>query len=214
MTIAQIIQKAWRNVFSDTDYPSSGSSEMLKCVDFFNDALGEWEGLATKDAPPTELITREDVVFGGTGADDLPSDFFTFVPSMTDKGYFPAVFVSGAGHVYQEVNPREGLRIKQRANAGEYVFWSEVGKIFTYPILSETLELPYIRKAARVVTGDEATVSDCPDDMFLVSYISSYLANDDENDTKYELFGVKAVERLDQMEYRYCGRLVGERADI
>lgn len=205
MNYSEIIKKAWRNTFSDTDYPNVGSSEMSKCVDFLNDGIGEWERLAKKGAIPTELITRGDFVFAGTGADSVPSDFVSFIPSMTDKGYQPYSFVTASGKRYRERSAREGIQ----AQSG-YVFWLEGKTIRTYPALMETLNLPYVRTATRVVTGDETTEPECPDHDYLVAYVSSYLANDDENDTKYELFGVKAVEGLSTMEYNYHARLIDD----
>lgn len=209
MTNKEIIEKAWRNVFSDTDYPSVGSGELAKCVDFFNDAVGEWESLAKKGAIPTELISRDDIVFGGTGEDDLPSDFFALIPSVTDKGYQPFYFSDSLGNTYKQISAREGIHAQT-----DYVFWVEGNHIRTFPALTDTINIPYIRKATRSVTGDEATESECPDHDFLVAYVSSYLANDDENETKYELFGVKSVERLDQMEYSYYARLTDDPTNI
>lgn len=209
MTVLELLQNAHGQWANDTDYPSAGSEEMTAYVRHLNSAIAEWEMLGKKNAYPWELFSSATIALGGTGADNLPDDFYCFLRTWSDYGSVPAMIVIGTTK-YREVAPRAGRRIESEERSGEYVFWQEGAKLKTYPHASGSFILPYQAKATRFETGEETDEPECPDHQFLTDFVSSRIALDNEDDTKYELYAVSASEKLDEMYYAYLESNVGD----
>ena len=197
MTIAEIIQSAHRKWSGDIDYPTSGSDDMEMYVDFYNDAVTEWERQISAGVAWQELMTSETITCGGTGTDDLPGDFLSFIATSEDSENYPAILKSG-NNTWVQVHAREGL-LHYQENNNAYVFWRENGKLRTLPAISGDVIVPYLRKATRAVTGEETTTPECPVPTFLVNFTSALISLHNEDQTKYEQYALTAQEILTDM---------------
>ncbi len=207
MTVEDIIKRAHRMAFADTDYPTSGTEDALVSVDGLNDGIAEWESLVEDGVIPEELLTSSDVVFGGSGTDTLPTDFRAFVPSVSDRGWLPPSFYAGSSQ-YRFVPTSEGMMRAQAGSSMEAIFWREGANIRTLPAISGTVSLPYVKKATRAVSSTDTFEPECPNSEFLVSFLASRMAIDNEDDTtKYQLFASQASEKLSAMASRYASRM-------
>lgn len=198
--IIDILKRIHRKFAGDTDYPGTGSEERLVRLDRIDDAISEWEDCVDEGYSWKELQTSEAVSFGGSGSDDLPEDFRAFIRHFdSNNGFQMAQFMVGSA-TYKEVNAAKGDQYL-RAGLSPYVFWHSGGKIKSLPAIIGTIELPYIKKATRYVTGDEATEPEMENPKFIEEYAIAmeYLKNGD--DTLYQSHFLSANEKLQKMKY-------------
>lgn len=203
MLIESIIQKIHRQFSKDLSYPETDSEELLVIVDHINDGIEEYENCVNEGYFWPELKTvSTNFVFGGTGEDNLPSDFLSLIGNFSQvSGYYKPTLQIGTA-IYAEVNPSEGVIRKQQELNSSYVFWIENGKIMTLPGASTTMDLPYLKKHTRYASGEETTEPEMANPMFLKDYALAKQYLDNEDDTLYQSYMMQANEKLKQMKYK------------
>lgn len=201
MNVADILKKAHRDFANDTDYPESGSEELLQRVDFLNDGITEHENKVKEGIYFDELMNPSaTLACGGTGSDDLPGTFLSFYRAEDEDGnHLPAVIGSGST-LWTEVSAKNGESLAQ-AGASPYVFWKLGSKLRTLPAASGTIAFPHMEKETRFVTGEETTEPELKDHEYLVSYVKARLYLKNNDDTLYEDAMNSANQKLDQMVY-------------
>jgi hypothetical protein len=184
--IADILQKAHRKFAKDTDYPVVGDEEFLIRLDHADDAIDEWESLVDEGYSWPELITSIPFTFAGLGSDSLPVDFRAFIRTFDmqgDEGFNMATLLIG-GVEYTEVKAVDGEKMAQQGLSPN-VFWNAGGNFRSLPALSGTIDLPYIRKATRFVTGAETTEPEMSNPKFIEDYVTAKIFLDNDDTTLY-----------------------------
>lgn len=201
MTIAEILQKVHRKFSKDTDYPESGSEDLLVRLDHADDAISEWESLVFEGYNWKDLIVPAySFIFGGTGTDPLPINFLSFLRHFNqENGFNKAEFQAGSV-IYSEVKSNEGAQMEQEGLV-PYVFWKEGDNIRTLPAVSGTIILPYLKKATRFTTGAETDEPEMEDQKFIEDYVLGKVFLDNADDTLYQSYFASANERLKRMKY-------------
>ncbi|MEF3692232.1 MAG: hypothetical protein V3574_04240 [Candidatus Moraniibacteriota bacterium] len=203
MLIENLIKTIHRQFSKDVTYPEKSSEELLVIVDHINDAIEEYENCVREGYFWPELKTVEtDFVFGGTGEDNLPSDFLSFMGRFSRElgSCRPTIEIGGA--IYEEVGANEGITRKQQGDNTSFVFWVEGGKVMTLPGANATMDLPYIKKHTRYSTGEETAEPEMANPMFIKDYALAKLFLDNEDDVLYQSYMTQAGERLKQMKYK------------
>jgi len=204
MLIEKIIQKIHRQFSKDISYPESESEELLVIVDHINDGIEEYENCVKEGYYWPDLKTvKSDFVFGGSGEDNLPDDFLSFIGGFSQEFGMRRPTLQIGNEIYEEVNPSEGVIRKQRELNDSYVFWVENGKIMTLPAVSATIDLPYLKKHTRYETGEETTEPEMSNPMFLKDYAIAKQFLDNEDDTLYQSYMAQAEDKLKAMKYKY-----------
>lgn len=200
--IGKILEKIHRKFAKDTEYPQTSSEDMLVRLDFVDDAISEWEDCVMEGYNWPELIVPPtDFVFSGTGEDDLPINFLSFMRrfSQDEDGFKKAELAIG-GAIYAEVNAPEGEQAVQEG-LSPYIFWTVGGKIKTLPAVSGTIKMPYLKKAYRYVTGEETTEIEMANSKFIEDYVLAKLYFDNADDDNGQAYFVSADDRLKKMKY-------------
>jgi len=203
MLIEDLIKIIHRQFSKDVSYPERDSEELLVIIDHINDGIEEYENCVKEGYFWPELKTVEtNFVFGGSGEDDLPSNFLSFVGRFSPElgNCKPSLQIGTA--IYQEVGANEGITRKQQGDNTSFVFWVEGGKVMTLPGVSATIDLPYIKKHTRYATGEETEEPEISNPMFIKDYALAKLFLDNEDDVLYQSYMTQAGERLKQMKYR------------
>ncbi len=199
----EILKQAHRQFSKDIEYPESGSEDRLNMVDHYNNALATWENKALEGICwPELMVTTQNIILGGTGIDILPEDFLTFFRVRPEA---PAQLRVG-GAYYSEVAAAQGAQFVQEADANS-TFWLEAGGLRTYAGASGTIVFPYVKKATRIVTGDEIIPSEIRNKVFLVDFITARLFLDNEDDTLYQQYNNDAIDKLNAMVGNYLASL-------
>lgn len=198
--IEDILKKVHRKVAKDTDYPEAGSEDLLVRLDHVDDAISEYEDCVKEGYQFKELLVPPiTLTFGGTGSDDLPDDFLSFVRNFNDDGMNKAELLIGST-LYSEIKAGEGRQSEQQELA-PYVFWVEGGNIHTLPAASGSITCPYLKKHTRYTTGAEATEPEMENSKFIEDYVTAKVFLDNDDDTLYQSFMTSAAEKLKQMKY-------------
>jgi hypothetical protein len=193
--VADILKKAHRKFAKDTDYPEEGDEDRLVRLDHIDDGISEWEDMVKTGVYwPELMVTDYSLAFGGTGTDNLPTNFLSTYRAEEQ----PAVIVSGSIK-WTEVAAKDGARMVQEG-VTPYVFWIEGRKIRTLPAASGSIPFPYLKKATRYTTGEEVTPIEMSNPKFLEDYLTGkiFLDNDDDLGDSYL---AAAKEKLDGMTY-------------
>lgn len=199
MLISDILKKIHRKFSKDTNYPESGSEDRLVILDHVDDAITEWEDCVKEGYNWKELMTSATIALGGTGEDDLPDDFLSFVHYLGENGFAPAELLIGST-IYTEIKSGSGQTAKQQG-LSPYVFWQEGGKIHTLPAVSGSVELSYLKKATRYETGEETDEPEMENPKFIEDYVTAKTFLDNADDTLYQAYMNSASEKLKVMKY-------------
>lgn len=199
--IENILKKIHRKVSKDTDYPTTGSEVLLVRLDHVDDAIDEYEVCTKQGYPFKELITSDTIVFDGSGTDDLPENFLTFIRrfDMVSGGLKMAEIEFGST-LYSEVSPSEGKGLDQQGLSPN-VFWVEGSNIRTLPAVTGSVSVPYLKKHTRYTTGAETTEPEMENDKFIEDYVTAKEFLDNADDTLYQSFMTSADEKLKNMKY-------------
>jgi hypothetical protein len=201
MIIETLIQRAYLRFNKSVDYPSAGSEDWLVLVEYGNMAIEAFKREAKKGTPFESLVTSDTVVFGGTGIDTLPSDFLAFIADVNNSK--PAKITDGA-KIWQQISKAEGKRLdaenrKNTENRSDCVFYVEGKTIKTFPAISASIEIDYLKEPIKYTTGAETDPVEIDDDEFIVEYMLAFMYLDDGNLNQYNThFGI-AQDSLDAM---------------
>lgn len=201
MLIETLLQRAYLRFNKSVDYPTSGSEDWLVLVEYGNMSIKAFEKEAKNGTPFESLITSDTVVFGGTGTDTLPSDFLSFIQDTANNK--PAKITDGS-KIWQQISPAEGKRLdaenlKNTANRSDCVFYVQGKTIKTFPAISASIDIDYIKEPLTYSTGIETDPIEVDDDEFIVEYMLSLMYLDDGNLNQYNThFGI-AQDSLDAM---------------
>jgi len=197
MTVAEILKRVHRKFAKDTDYPETGSEDILVRIDHLNDGIGEWEGKVREGIYWPELISDTPMTLGGSGTDAFPSDFLAFYLKNNEDDDASAITIGN--NVWVEVTPAQG-NIAIQEGMSPYVYWKEGKNLRTLPAISGTI--PYLRKATRYTTGEESTEPEMADHSFLEDYTVAKVFLDNSDDTLYTVNANSASDKLDAMTYQ------------
>ena len=195
-TITGVLQAVHRKYEGDTNYPSSGSDDFTVRLEHANDGIEIWESeVLDGDVVWPSLITEATVTAGGSGADDLPSDFLS---TYRVNGARAAQITVGETS-YREVTPGVGA-FRKREEITEPVFWIAGGKVHTYPVATTDITLPYLREATRYDTGTESTPLDMANGYYLVYYVLSQLYMTDRDTAQMDYYLGRAEDIMTKMK--------------
>ncbi len=197
-TITGVLQAVHRKYEGDTNYPSPGSEDHTIRLEHANDGIEIWESEALDGSVVwPSLISEATVTAGGSGADDLPSDFLTtYRVSDTHQAYCTV-----GGTTYREVTPGVGAFRKKENITTEPVFWIAGGKLYTFPAATTDIILPYLRQATRYDTGTESDPIDIPKNAYyLVYYILSQLYMTDRDTAQMDYNLGRAEDIMSKMK--------------
>ena len=195
MLIAEILQKAHRKFAKDTDYPTTGTEDILVRLDHVDDAISEWENLTQEGYNWKELMTSASLTLAGSGTDALPTDFLSFIRQFDQDSE-----LQFGSTIYTEVKAQEGARMEQELQT-PYVFWHDGGNIHTLPAVSGTITLSYLKKATRYVTGEETTEPEMANPKFIEDFVTAKVFLDNDDNTLYSAYMTQANEKLIKMKY-------------
>ncbi|HBI17143.1 MAG TPA: hypothetical protein DDY52_03270 [Candidatus Moranbacteria bacterium] len=202
MLISELLKKIHREYAKDTSYPEgSDNEEMLVRLDYVDDAIDEYESCVDEGYCWDELKTKLTFIFGGTGTDELPETFLSFIKKFGQKGFEKAQFLIG-NVTYSEIDASEGVELEQQGQTSGNVFWQEGDNIRTLPAIAGTYILPCLEKHPRYVTGEELTPIKMKKPKFIQYFVVAKLFLDDEDESLYEANMLAANEELKKMRYK------------
>lgn len=199
MTIEEVLKEVHKQyVGGDTDYPGSDEGDFIFRLSQANNGIDQYEGEVSEGTQWTELISEYIGTATGTGIDDLASDHLSTYRRRDREGDHPAELYAGTV-TYYEVSPGLGMSMR-RNNLGGNVFWIAGKKLNTYPAISGSFYLPYLRNHTRYPLGTETTPIDMGRPVFLVYYILSMLCLKDRNAMGFQANQQLAMEEIRKMK--------------
>lgn len=205
MLIQEFLQDVHLDYEKNTDYPDTGSEDFKVRLVFTNKGIKVWEDEVNEGVYWPVLKETASIAAAGLGSDSLPDDFLSFMRAKES----PAVIKSGEKK-WTESSINDGNRMKQE-NLSPNVFWIEAGKIATLPVITGTIEFPYLRKANRFSTGNETDPID-PDENFLHEFVLAQLYLDDKNFDAYQVHLQAAKEHLDKKKNQLIAEIPDDSA--
>lgn len=188
LTPVEILQKVHVRYEGNTDYPASGEEDHTVRVAYLDDSVSAIERESMNGVKFDFLREEETLSAGGTGSDDLPADFLSF---LTD-------YIKVGSTEYVRTDKETG-NFDEQAGFAPYVFWKEGTKLRSLPALSGTVTYPYQRKFNRFPLGTESTTADGEGSYYVESITAMlYLSDGDLN--QYNVHANNAKDILDSMK--------------
>lgn len=185
LTPTEILEKVHVRYEGNTDYPASGEEDYTVRLAYLDDSVSALEREAMTGVKFDFLRKEESLAAGGTGSDDLPADFLSF---LTD-------YIKAGNEEYVRVSKEQG-NFYEQAESAPYVFWKEGTKLRSLPALSGTVTYPYQRTFTRFPLGTEVTTADGEGSYYVESIIAMlYLSDGDLN--QYNVHANNAKDILD-----------------
>lgn len=198
MTIEEVLQEVHKKYAGDTDYPESTDEDFVVRLSHANDGIEEYESEVPEGTQWPELIDEHTGTGTGTGIDDLATDHLSTYRRRDENGDHPAELYAGT-ITYYEVTPGQGMLVKRNGIGGN-VFWIAGGKLNTYPAITGSFTLPYLREATKYPVGTETTPIDMSRPKFLVYYVLSMLFLKDRNAMGFQANQQLALEAMRKMK--------------
>lgn len=188
LTPVEILEKVHVRYEGNTEYPTVGEEDHTVRVAYLDDSVSALEREAMNGVKFDFLREEETLTATGTGSDDLPTDFLSFLTNYIKVG----------NEEYFRVTKDQGNFYEQSGNE-PYVFWKEGTKLRSLPALSGTVTYPYQRKFNRFPDGDEVTTADGEGSYYVESVIAMlYLSDGDLN--QYNVHANNAKDIFDAMK--------------
>jgi len=188
LTPTEILQKVHVRYENNIDYPAVGEEDFIVRVAYLDDSISALEREALNGVKFDFLREEETLVAGGTGSDNLPADFLSF---LTD-------YIKAGNSEYVRTTKEQGNYYEQ-AGSAPYVFWKEGTVLRSLPALSGTVTYPYQRKFTRFPNGDEVTTADGEGSYYIESLLAFlYLSDGDLN--QYNVHANNAKDILDALK--------------
>lgn len=188
LTPTEILQKVHVRYEGNTDYPASGEEDYTVRLAYLDDSVSALERKAMNGVKFDFLREEATLSAGGTGSDDLPADFLSF---LTD-------YIKVGSTEYVRTDKETG-NFDEQAGYAPYVFWKEGTKLRSLPALSGTVVYPYQRKFERFPLGTEVTTADGEGSYYVESILAMlYLSDGDLN--QYNVHANQAKDILDSMK--------------
>jgi hypothetical protein len=199
-TIEEVLQEVHKKYSKNTEYPVAGDDDFTFRLTHANDGIGLHEGEVSEGVQWSELIDEFDGTGTGTGVDDLADDFLATYRLRDEDGDHPAELYAGT-ITYYEVTPGKGMLAKRNGLGGN-VFWIAGKKLHTFPVITGSFTLPYLRKETRYEEGTETTPIDMTNPLFLVFYILSMMFLKDRNAMGFNANQQLALEEMRKMRLK------------
>jgi len=187
-TPTEILQKVHVRYEGNIDYPTSGEEDYILRLAYMDDAINILEQEALENIKFDFLLSEASITATGTGIDDLPTDFLSF---LTD-------YIKVGNQEYTRINKYDG-NLKSQSGLAPYVFWKEGTKIKSLPAFSGTVTFPYQRKFTRFPLGTESDTLE-GEGSFYVEQILSMLFLLDGDLNQYNIHANNAKEIFDKMK--------------
>lgn len=199
-TIEEVLQEVHKKYAKNTEYPVPGDDDFTFRLTHANDGIGLHEGEVFEGVQWSELIDEFAGTGAGTGVDDLADDFLATYRRRDENGDHPAELYAGT-ITYYEVTPGQGMLAKRNGLGGN-VFWIAGKKLHTFPVITGSFTLPYLRKETRYEEGTEVTPIDMANPLFLVFYILSMMFLKDRNAMGFNANQQLALEEMRKMRLK------------
>lgn len=185
LTPTEILQKVHVRYENNIDYPGVGEEDFIVRVAYLDDSVSALEREAMNGVKFDFLRAEESLTAGGTGSDDLPTNFLSFLTDYIKVGSTEYVRTDKTTGNYDE-----------QAGFAPYVFWKEGTKLRSLPALSGAVTYPYQRKFTRFPNGDEITTADGEGSYYIESILATlYLSDGDLN--QYNVHANQAKDILE-----------------
>lgn len=185
LTPTEILQKVHVRYEGNTDYPATGEEDYTIRLAFLDDAISTIEREVMTGVKYDFLRKEESLAAGGTGSDNLPTDFLDF---LTD-------YIKAGSAEYVRTTKTDG-NFYEQSGAAPYVFWKEGTVLRSLPALSGTVTYPYQRTFTRFPLGTEVTTADGDGNYYVESILAQlYLSDGDLN--QYNVHANNAKDILD-----------------
>lgn len=189
LTPTEILQKVHTIYESGSiDYPSTGEEDYNQRLAYLDRAVSTLEREVMTGVMFDFLREEATLSAGGTGSDNLPTDFLSF---LTD-------YLKVGSTEYVRTDKKTG-NFDEQSGFAPYVFWKEGTKLRSLPALSGTVVYPYLRKLTRFPLGMESDTAD-GDGEYYVESILAMLYLDDGELNQYNVHANNAKDILDSMK--------------
>jgi len=188
LTPVEILQKVHIRYEGNTDYPAVGEEDHTLRVAYLDDAVSALEQEAFNGVKFDFLRAEESLAAGGTGSDNLPTDFLSF---LTD-------YIKVGSTEYVRTDKETG-NFDDQADYAPYVFWKEGTKLRSLPALSGTVTYPYQKTFTRFPDGDETSTAD-GEGSYYIEFILAQLYLSDGDLNQYNVHANNAKDILDAMK--------------
>jgi len=207
-TFAEVVQTGFKGYAGASEEADAGSDEMASVIFHANRAITEWERCVREGIQWPELRDEASVTCGGTGSDDHDLDFLDFFREPDGNA---GVTIDGVLHMV--VSASTGKRMERIGTSSGHYAWIEGPKLRTYPAALGTSTFSYLRKATRIVTGDEDTEPEMSDPSMISEYVTGMLFASDGDDTSVQSGSIhisSANEALRMMKIPYYPATMAE----
>ena len=188
LTPVEILQKVHIRYEGNTDYPAVGEEDHTVRVAYLDDAVSTLERETLNGVKFDFLRKSASLSAGGTGSDNLPADFLSF---LTD-------YIKVGSTEYVRTDKETG-NFDDQAGYAPYVFWKEGTKLRSLPALSGTVTYPYQRTFTRFPLGSETDEAD-GDGNYYIEFILAMLYLSDGDLNQYNVHANNAKDTLEAMK--------------